>query len=193
MTRRYHHRGVVFVATGATPALAPSWAIAHVCSRSSSVKLRRARGTIEAPCVSGVGGRETVDRLLDAIASVGRNAALPYGYTATVWATGAAVADRLDPPGLPDALAYVTGAWLAFVILRLLVQGREEVADQPGTRRTVRMGVLQIVPVATAVLAGVGVGAALGLVGPLAWGIAGCLATFVFLSVASLDLALLPE
>lgn len=134
-----------------------------------------------------------MDRLLTAMASVGRNAALPYGYTATVWATGAAVADRLDPPALSDALAYVTGAWLAFVIVRVLVIGREEVAEQPGTRRTVRLGALQILPVATGVLAGVGVGAALGLSGPLAWGMGGCVATFAFLAVASLDLALLRE
>jgi hypothetical protein len=83
-------------------------------------------------------------------------AALPYGYTVTIWASGQVMIDRHGKPGVASALAVALGAATAFGLLKL--GGR---AVEPGTsasqlaadRHAVRTGMIHVTVIAAAIAA----------------------------------------
>ena len=54
--------------------------------------------------------RQTVGRLLSLLAG-------PYGYTVSIWATGAIAAARYGAPDIVDAVAFPMGAVTAFLLM----------------------------------------------------------------------------
>ena len=53
----------------------------------------------------------------NAIGRVTSILSIPYGYTISLWATGALTVIRLGPPSVFDVLLFVGGAVVAFVAL----------------------------------------------------------------------------
>lgn len=51
------------------------------------------------------------------------SAAVPYGYTLTIFASGAISGDLLGPPHAPQALVLVAGAVVAFTVLEAVAYG----------------------------------------------------------------------
>lgn len=49
--------------------------------------------------------------------------AAPYGYTITIWSSGAVSMDLLGQPGAPEALLYVLGAVTAFLVVEVAAYG----------------------------------------------------------------------
>jgi hypothetical protein len=113
--------------------------------------------------------------------------AAPYGYTLTIWSSGAILIRSHGSPTVGDVFIFIAGALLGFGLLGALAHGA--VARKESQRRQER--------VLAAALDWVAVGAAAGAVALLAeipswvaWLIAPLVATVVYLLAAAVQLAL---
>jgi hypothetical protein len=111
----------------------------------------------------------------------------PYGYTVTLWSSGALLIHAHGVPRVPEVFSLAGGALLAFSLLALFVRGmhsRWEPLDNPRDR--VLAGALNWIAV------GVAVGAAALLAtihGWTAWPVSSFAATSLYLLAASAQLA----
>ena len=113
--------------------------------------------------------------------------ALPYGYTAAVWASGAVLSHDRGAPGVGDAFLYLGGLVGAFAVLGATL-GRRIRPVQPEPPHLLATGMLHAVSAGGAV----GAVALVGLIGSwVAWPLGGFAATAVFMLLASLDLAVI--
>jgi len=113
--------------------------------------------------------------------------AAPYGYTLTIWSSGAVLIRSHGTPSVGDVFLFIVGALVGFDVLGLLARGaltRREAVE----RRQVR--------VLAAALNWIAVGAAVAAVALLAeisgwfpWLVAPLVATVVYLLGAALQLA----
>ena len=104
--------------------------------------------------------------------------ALPYGYTLTVWSSGAVLMHRHGPPAVGDVFLFIAGAGLAFTVLALAAArvADEPLAPSPG--RFERAGALNMVAAA----AGVGLVAVIaGIHGHAAWPVGSFAGTLTYL------------
>jgi hypothetical protein len=113
--------------------------------------------------------------------------AAPYGYTLTIWTSGAVLSHARGLPRTGDALLFLTGAVGAYAIVGLLAFGGvwERLAPEPA--RAVAWGGLHVFSV------GLAIGAA-SLVAHLvadagAWPLGGFLATAVYLTGSAAQFA----
>ena len=60
-----------------------------------------------------------------------RSAVIPYGYTVTVWASGAYLISLRGLPSGLEAFAFVVGATLAFGVLASMSQRRPKPIEEP--------------------------------------------------------------
>jgi hypothetical protein len=112
--------------------------------------------------------------------------AMPYGYTAAVWASGAVLSHDRGTPGVGDAFLYLAGLVGAFAVLGATL-GRRSRPAQPPSLDMMATGMLHAVSAGGAV----GAVALIGLIGSwVPWPLGGFAATAVFMLLASLDLAL---
>lgn len=121
-----------------------------------------------------------------------RAALVPYGYTITVWASGAYLIHLQGAPALLEAFGFVSGAIIAFALLatisgRLSPSPEARASDpQPDPSHPIFAAGLHILAV------GMALGAASladSLLGNVAWLVSSFLATAVYLSLASAELA----
>jgi hypothetical protein len=83
--------------------------------------------------------------------SVAQSAA-PYGYTLTIWTSGAIAAHERGVPATVHALAFAGGAILAFMIIGMFAFGRpEQVLRAPREREVEIWGAFHLPAVATAI------------------------------------------
>lgn len=131
----------------------------------------------------GSGGR-LYTRALTTV--VGRSA-IPYGYTLTIWTSGAVLERSHGTPAVGDTLLFLIGAFAGFAVLGVLSQRANEPPLSPGRRDLIQTGLVQILAV------GLALGAA-ALVAQIhsfaAWPIGGLVATLVYLGIAALELAM---
>jgi heme A synthase len=116
------------------------------------------------------------------------HSAAPYGFTLTIWSSGAALEHFRKPPAVGDVFLFAAGAVIAFTALWLL--GRDAVRHEqplPQGAPRVRAGVLDAFGV------GIAVGAAT-LIAEIpsfaAWPLAAFTATVLYLLCASVQLAI---
>jgi len=114
--------------------------------------------------------------------------AAPYGYTVSIWSSGAVLMRSHGTPHVGEVFAFVAGALSGFGLMGLLAQGalaRMESLDHPPDR--VLAGALHWLAVGTAV----GTVALLAEIhGWMAWPLGSFAATFMYILGASIQLAL---
>ncbi len=116
-------------------------------------------------------------------------AAVPYGYTITIWSTGALSMGLLGTPHLVAVLLFIAGAALGYLALARVASGQIAAgALHQGAGATVPANV-HLLSAGTAVIAVWGIDHALqrDLVG---WAIAGFLATSLYLTLAALQITI---
>jgi hypothetical protein len=116
--------------------------------------------------------------------------AAPYGYTITIWSSGAVGMDLLGKPHVGEALLYVAGAVAAFLAVEMLAYGQLRVRLSAGPAP--RVGVWGHAHLASAGGAVVAVwGSDHAFRGELGgWPVAGFLATGVYLLLNALQTTL---
>ncbi|HET6570000.1 MAG TPA: hypothetical protein VFG58_00720 [Solirubrobacterales bacterium] len=126
-----------------------------------------------------------VDHPLQALTTVLRGSAVPYGYTLTVLSSHSIVSHSHGPPSVFDILLFVVGAIAAFAMLGLLA---ERLAPEPlelGHADMIRAGVIHVVAIGLAF----GAATLIALIpGVAAWPLASFAATTLYLFVASLEI-----
>ncbi len=85
----------------------------------------------------------------NAIGRVTSILSIPYGYTISLWATGALTVRRLGTPSVLDVLLFVGGAVVAFVALAAM--GRHHL-DAEVPMRVPSLVVVNLSPIAVALL-----------------------------------------
>lgn len=146
--------------------------------------------------VRGATGRfdATLDKTL-------RAAVVPYGYTVTIWATGAyLIRDQAEPGAVfGHALMFIFGALLAFALLATLSQRRrahaapapdEPLPIHPDSSHPIMLSGLHIL--AAGIAFGAGALVKIGF-GELAWFLTPFTVTVLYLALSSLELAMAIE
>lgn len=122
-----------------------------------------------------------------ALATVVRRSALPYGYTLTIWASGAVLEHAHGTPDVAETFLFVLGGVAGFILVGLASRIERNPPVEPQSGDLVRTGFIQ----AAAVGLGLGAAALLATVdGLTAWALASLVATGVYLAVAGAELAL---
>ncbi len=123
-------------------------------------------------------------RFVGSLGVVAGAAAAPYGYTATVWGSGAVLADLRGTPTVGDAFSFLGGLVAAFATIAVLSRLGRDTADESGLREWLITGALHAIAIAVAV----GGAALCGLAPPAAaWPLGGFAATVLYLSVAAVE------
>jgi hypothetical protein len=122
-----------------------------------------------------------------ALATVVASSAVPYGYTVTLWSSGALLMGSHGTPQVAEVFAFVAGALAGFGLMALVAHrtlGRAELLDEDGDR--VLAGTLNVLAT----------GGAVGVVALIAeirsweaWPLSAFAATALYLLMASLQLA----
>ncbi len=122
---------------------------------------------------------------LEALATVLRGSAVPYGYTLTVLSSHSILSNGHGAPNVFDILLFVIGAIVAFSILALLSQ-RFSPRPLPTVRGDmIRAGTMQVFAIGAAF----GATVLIDLIpGTVAWPLGAFTATALYLSIASLEI-----
>jgi hypothetical protein len=119
-----------------------------------------------------------------ALKSVGRGSALPYGYTLTVWCSGAVLMHTHGPPPVGDVFLFLLGGVAGFAAVAAMARGAPD-PPEPQAGELLATGSAHFVAVAGAVGA-VALIAEIG--GGVAWPLGSFAATLVYLLLATLEL-----
>jgi hypothetical protein len=114
--------------------------------------------------------------------------ATPYGYTLTVWTTGAIVAHHHGLPDEVGALGFAAGAVLAFAFAGVLAHGHLGKVETPEFPGFSLWQVLHLAGLAAAILIASAVSRLAD--GELVWPIAGFTATAIYLIAVAAQLML---
>jgi len=127
------------------------------------------------------------DRPLEALATVLRGSAVPYGYTLTVLSSHSIISHSHGPPTVFDILLFVIGAIAGFTFLAL-ISGRFSPRSLPTSRsEMIRAGTVHVFAIGAAFGASVLVGL---IPGVAAWLLGAFAATSLYLAIASLEIDL---
>jgi hypothetical protein len=131
-----------------------------------------------------------------------RAALIPYGYTVTIWATGAYIARGQDVPGITalHGFLYLSGALLGFALLVTIAQRRskpgsaigEPIPIHPDSSHPLLIAGFHMLAAGIAFGAGMLVKAVIGSAA-LTWFFAPFVVTLLYLSLSSLELAISVE
>src|SRR4051812_47045841 len=121
-----------------------------------------------------------------ALKSVGRGSALPYGYTLTVWCSGAVLMHHHGPPPVGDVFLFLLGGVAAFPTLATVARGAPD-PPEPQPADLLATGAAHFLAAAGAVGA-VALIAEIG--GGIAWALGAFAATLVYLLLATLELTI---
>jgi len=127
-------------------------------------------------------------RLRRSFATIVSASAAPYGYTLTIWSTGALLLHFRGPPHVWEVFAFVAGAIAAFAGLWMIGRGAIERSDPiPQGPERAFAGVLDLFAVGFAL----GAAALLAMIASwCAWPLASLGATAVYVIIASVQLAI---
>jgi hypothetical protein len=122
---------------------------------------------------------------LEALTTVLRGSAVPYGYTLTVLSSHSILSHTHGAPTIVDILLFVIGAIVAFTALAL-ISGRFSPRPLPTSRGDmIRAGTVHIFAIGAAFGATVLIGLIPGVV---AWLLGAFVATTLYLTIASLEI-----
>ena len=122
---------------------------------------------------------------LEALSTVLRGSAVPYGYTLTVLSSHSILSHSHGPPTIFDILLFVIGAIAAFTVLAL-ISGRFSARPLPTSRGDmIRAGTVHVFAIGAAFGATVLIGLIPGVV---AWLLGAFVATSLYLTLASLEI-----
>lgn len=128
----------------------------------------------------------SLSRYACALATVVRRSAIPYGYTVTVWTSGAAIERSHGTPTVGDTFLFLVGAVAGFAVLGLLAEVRRDPPLEPERGDLIRTGVIQVLAVGLAL----GAATLVALMRSFAvWPVGAFAATLVYLAVAGIELA----
>jgi hypothetical protein len=131
--------------------------------------------------------RHTGDERGNDLATVLRSAAVPYGYTVTVWGAGMMLTREGGLPSVEEIFLFVLGAVAGFAVLGLIVRLTGGMPSTPSYGALLRTGMIQFVAVGIAL----GSASLIALIhGGMAWPLAVFVATATYLSLATLELTL---
>ncbi len=126
------------------------------------------------------------ERPAQALTTVLRGSAVPYGYTLTVLASHSILANRHGGPDVPEILFFVVGAMLGFASLALLSQARRGRPPlQPQRGDLIRAGMTHVFAIGAAFGAAVLIALIPGLI---AWPLGAFAATVLYLTITSLEI-----
>jgi len=115
-----------------------------------------------------------------------RRSAIPYGYTLTVWTSGAAIERAHGTPSVGDTFLFLVGAVAGFAVLGLLARVERDPSLEPQRGDLIRTGLIQVIAVGLAL----GAAALVALIHSFAvWPLGGFAATLIYLAVAAFELA----
>jgi hypothetical protein len=114
--------------------------------------------------------------------------AAPYGYTLTIWTSGAVLSHTRGIPNTFEALLFLIGAVAAYALVGALAFVRVEQALPPDPARAVIWGGLHIFSVGLAIVAASLVAHMMGSV--VAWPLGSFLATAIYLLGSAVQLTL---
>jgi hypothetical protein len=124
---------------------------------------------------------------LEALATVVRGSAVPYGYTLTILSSHSIISHSHGPPTTFDILLFVVGAIGAFAALALLSQRFAPRALPASRGDLVKAGMIHVFAIGAAF----GATVLIGLIpGVAAWPLAAFVGTALYLSIASLEIDL---
>lgn len=153
---------------------------------------KRERAPIDGPLL-----RAAAERFDGTLETTLRASVIPYGYTVTIWASGAYLIKLQGPPTIWEAFAFVSGAILAFGVLASLAT---RLPHRRGSKEAPRLHPEPARPLLAAGLHIVAVGLALAsatavdlVFGDFAWLLASFAATTIYLAAASAELAIAVE
>jgi hypothetical protein len=135
----------------------------------------------------GVSLAERWSRYTRALATVLGRSAIPYGYTITVWTSGAAAERRHGTPSLPETYLFMAGAVAGFVVVAFVARIERDPPLAPEAGDLIRVGLRQALALGLA-LGAAALAAKVG--GPTAWPLVSFVATVVYLAAAGIELAL---
>ncbi|MGE5274692.1 MAG: hypothetical protein ACM3QU_13165 [Verrucomicrobiota bacterium] len=113
--------------------------------------------------------------------------AAPYGYTLTIWTSGAVLSHARGIPGSAEALLFLLGAVVGFALVGVLAFGGFWETLIPEPARAVVWGGLHVFSVGLAIGAASAVAHVVRDVA--AWPLGGFLATAIYLIASALQLA----
>lgn len=126
-------------------------------------------------------------RYVSALATVTHGSALPYGYTVTVWTSGAVLIHHRGLPSTGQVFLFMVGAVAAFAVLGGIVRLGQGVPFDPAPSALRRTGMLHLVAVGAAL----GAATLVALIhSGIAWPLGAFVATATYLALATLQLAL---
>ena len=133
-------------------------------------------------------GASTRHWLRRSFATIASASAAPYGYTITIWSSGALLLHYRGAPRVWEVFLFVVGGVAAFAGLSLLGRGAIEHSRQiPQGPERVLAGVLDVFAVGLAV----GAACLIAMIGnPVAWPLASFAATLTYLCVLTLQLVI---
>jgi hypothetical protein len=113
--------------------------------------------------------------------------AAPYGYTLTVWSSGALLIHDRGLPSVWEIFLFVAGAITAFAAIWVAARGAVEHSGSASQGGRAMAGALDVFAVGL----GVGIAALIAMIpGWVAWPLAAFAGTGIYLVTASLQLAL---
>jgi hypothetical protein len=127
----------------------------------------------------------SIRRYAGAVTTVVGRSAIPYGYTITIWTSGAAIESSQGTPTVGDAFLFLVGAIAGFAFVGLIAAADHDPPLDPEGGELIRTGLFQIVAVGLAFGAAALVGVMHNL---LVWPAAAFAATLTYLAVAAIEL-----
>jgi hypothetical protein len=126
-------------------------------------------------------------RYASAVSMVAGRSAIPYGYTVTVWTSGAAIESTHGTPTRGDAFLFLIGAIAGYSLVGLVARAENDPPLAPEHGDLIRTGLFHLAAVCLAFGA-----AALcaSIPGVLAWPVGAFAATLIYLTVAAAELVL---
>ena len=111
---------------------------------------------------------------------------MPYGYTVTLWSSGALLMHARGTPDVADVFLFMAGALGAFIALGGLVRNRASDGIEPSAAELVTTAIVNVVVVSAAV----GAVALIGLIpSAVDWALGSWAATTIYLGGCALTLA----
>jgi hypothetical protein len=126
-------------------------------------------------------------RYTRAISTVVGRSAIPYGYTLTIWASGAALESSHQTPTIGDAFLFLVGATAGFGAVGLIAQAQHDRSLEPQRGDLTHTGRTQVVAATLAFGAAALIGKAHTI---LVWPAGAFAATVIYLMVTAIALTL---
>lgn len=122
-----------------------------------------------------------------ALSAVAAQAAIAYGYTLTIWSSGAVLIDIDGKPRVVDVFLFIAGAVTAFLLVELVATSGLSDSESTGSRKgTLVTGSLTVISAGVAVGCATIVGEILS--GDKIWPLASFAATLAYLMLAGTQL-----